>query len=245
MNGTTHQLVANLALACLETKERHLLFPRWGGIESGATLSDEFRIMWEPEESGSKNKQLVHRCFIDSDDPKDHGCVTRAWDHASGCVSFIRDYLKGELSDAYTEDEFLENLGMFLGITCHHIADLCTPVHVGHKMDYPRAGSKSRSHFHAKVERDIARFSRHASLQLHKPQKIPLSKELFMDIAKETYTHLFLNLGNDYATDNQEAKTGMTSQAISNAVKHTADVWHSILKESGMLDRDWSMQPLL
>ena len=245
MTGTIHQLIANLSLACLDVRERHILYPKWGGIESGATLSDEFRIMWEPEEAGSKNKQLVHRCFVDSDDSKNHGCVTRAWDHATGCVSFIGDYLKGDLSDAYTEDEFLENLGMFLGITCHHIGDLCTPVHVGHKMNYSKAGSKSRTHFHTKVERDITRFSIQAAPRLPKPQNTTLSKDLFIDIAKETYTLLFLNLENDYATNNKKAKIEMTSLSIGNAVKHTANVWHSILKGSGMLARNWSMQPLL
>ena len=58
MLGKTHQLVANLSLACLSQKERHIMYPRWGGIESGATLSDEFRIMWEIEEVGSDKKQL-------------------------------------------------------------------------------------------------------------------------------------------------------------------------------------------
>ncbi len=45
MDGRSHRLVANTALACLETPERHILMPRWGGIETGATLSDEFRVL--------------------------------------------------------------------------------------------------------------------------------------------------------------------------------------------------------
>jgi hypothetical protein len=51
MIGDNHILVANLALVSLPTKERYILFPRWGGLEAGATLSDHFRIMWETEES--------------------------------------------------------------------------------------------------------------------------------------------------------------------------------------------------
>ena len=50
MNGDAHVLVANLALAFIDEAQRHILYPRWGGIESGATLSDHFRIMWEIEE---------------------------------------------------------------------------------------------------------------------------------------------------------------------------------------------------
>lgn len=94
MLGKTHQLVANLSLACLSQKERHIMYPRWGGIESGATLSDEFRIMWEIEEVGSDKKQLVHRCYVDSKDPKNHGCITRSLNHAEACIGFIESYSK-------------------------------------------------------------------------------------------------------------------------------------------------------
>ena len=78
MDGKTHCLAANLALACLEQRARHILYPRWGGIEAGATLSDEFRIMWEIREAGSTERHLIHRCFVDSDDPRNHGCVLHA-----------------------------------------------------------------------------------------------------------------------------------------------------------------------
>ncbi len=245
MNGPTHRLVANLALSFLDMKERHILFPRWGGIESGATLSDEFRIMWEPEVAGAKNKQLVHRCYIDSSDSKNHGCVTRAWDHAEGSKSFIRGYLEDDDSMGYTEDEFLENLGMFLGIASHHISDLCTPVHVGHKMDYLNAGSKSQSAFHKTVERDIVRFSNQATIKLSKPQKVSLSNEYFFNIAKDTYASLFVNLEEIYAKSNVDGKVEMTSWVISNSVRHTANVWHTVFVETGMKGRKWSMQPLL
>ncbi len=245
MNGTSHQLIANHALACLDMKKRHILYPRWGGIESGATLSDEFRILWEFEDLGSIKRQLVHRYYIDSNDSKDHGCVTRVWNHTDGSLSFIKDYLNGDISKEYTEDEFLENLGMFLGIICHHISDLCTPVHVGYKMNYLRAGSKSRTHFHNNVERDIARFSNQASILLCKPRKISITRRYFHNIAEDTYKHLFLNLENIYATGSLDEKIEMTSRIISSSIRHTANVWHSILAEAGMLDRKWSMQPLL
>lgn len=245
MNGPTHRLVANLALSCLDMQERHIMFPRWGGIESGATLSDEFRIMWEPEVAGAKNKQLVHRCYIDSIDSKNHGCVTRAWNHAEGSKSFIRGYLEDDDSMGYTEDEFLENLGMFLGIVSHHISDLCTPVHVGHKMDYLKAGSESQSAFHKKVERDIVRYSNQAKIRLSKPKKVSLSKKYFFNIAKDTYSSLFVKLEDIYGKNNVDGKVEMSSWIISNSVYHTASVWHTILLETGMKDRKWSMQPLL
>jgi hypothetical protein len=138
MLGNSHCFVAMISMACLSEQQRRILYPRWGGIEAGATLSDHFRIMWEPDSPNSKKKSLVHRCYIDSKDPKDHGCVVRALDHSAGSIDFIRSYFKGELVGAYNEIEFLENLGMFLGVASHHISDLCTPPHVGHKIDFKK-----------------------------------------------------------------------------------------------------------
>jgi hypothetical protein len=245
MNGSSHRLVANLALACLNGKQRGILFPRWGGIEAGANLSDEFRIMWEPVEAGSKAKQLVHRCYVDSDNPKDHGCMTRALDHAEGSIGFINDYLAGELEGAYTEDEFLENLGMFLGIACHHICDLCSPVHVGHKIDYKSLGYKSFARFHGRVERDLERLSKQVSLKLRKPKSVKFTNEYFWGIAQETHDKVFLRLEDAYTSKAKEILSELASSSVSLAVNHTVDTWHTIISATKMQDRDWSMQPLL
>jgi hypothetical protein len=245
MIGENHVLVANLALVSLPTKERHILFPRWGGIEAGATLSDQFRIMWEPEKPGDKTKQLVHRCYVDSPDSKDHGCVTRAMDHAEGTQAFICDFLSGELDGAYSEDEFLENLGMFLGVESHHLADLCTPVHVGHKIDFRSLGFPTLSRFHSRVERDIGRLAKSSNVRLPKPKVVPIGREYYWKIARETYQDSFLKLPEIYGESAPELIEKMVFRALSAAVQHTADVWHTVLSKSGMTKRTWSMQPLL
>lgn len=245
MLGKSHILVANLSLACLKQKERYILYPRWGGIDSGSTLSDEFRIMWEIEDVGSENKQLVHRCYVDSHDSKDHGCITRVLNHADGCISFINDYLEDENGNGYTEDEFLENLGMFLGITSHHIADLCTPVHVGHKIDYKGLGYTSLSKFHNKVERDIFRFQNQASIKFSKLKLVEFSENYFWDIAKDTYQNIFLKLDEIYKSKDEQQIADISSKVLSNAVRHTTNVWYSILKKTKMTSKKWSMQPLI
>jgi len=245
MNGNSHCLVANFSMACLSPDERHILYPRWGGIEAGATLSDRFRIMWESIEPGSKDRQLVHRCFVDSKDPKDHGCITRALDHAEGSIAFINDYLSGQLDDAYSENEFLENLGMFLGVASHHIADLCTPVHVGHNIDFRSLGYSSLAHFHSRVERDISRFERRVSVKIPKPESIEFSDEYFWDIARDTFENTFVQLQALYSRDNEDALVDMVSKVISAAVRQTTNVWHTVLSSTKMTDRKWSMQPLL
>lgn len=167
MLGNSHCFVEMMSMACLNEKERRILYPRWGGIEAGATLSDYFRIMWEPDAPDSKKNSLVHRCYIDSDDPKDHGCVVRAFDYSSGSVDFIHAYSKGELEGAYNEIEFLENLGMFLGVASHHISDLCTPPHVGHKVEFKKIGFRSLKTLHSKIEKDIERYSNRVNIKLY------------------------------------------------------------------------------
>lgn len=215
-----------------------------GGIESGAVLSDEFRIMWEIEEVNSENKQLVHRCYIDSGDSKDHGCVTRAFDHADGSISYIKDYLAGEL-DSYTEDDFLENLGMFFGVISHHIGDLCTPLHVGHYIDFNAMGFRSMASLHKKLESDIEKFSREASVKLSRPKTVRLSKKYFWDIAQTTYNNHFCRLESMYKNPEDSCMFEMVSEIISSALKHTRNVWHTILQKTRMTDRKWSLQPLL
>ena len=246
MLGTTHRFIANIALACLDEDERHILYPRWGGIESGATLSDDFKIMWEPEEPKSKKKQLVHRCYINSKNPKDHGCVVRALDHSLGSISFIEDYQKGQL-DSYGEDDFLENLGMFLGITCHHIGDLCTPVHVGQIDDPNEYGYKTTSRFHNRFECDIVKLTSSASLSFKAIKKISISREYFWNIAQDTYKTYFMELKNIYPfkQNNEEKLINIISGIISKSVYHTASIWHTVLKSTQMTDKKWSMKPLL
>jgi len=245
VNGSSHKFVAMVAMACLDDAERHILYPRWGGVEAGATLSDEFRIMWEPASATSKDKELVHRCFVDSDDPKDHGCVTRAMDHSEGSISFIRSYLNGELEGSYNEVEFLENLGMFMGVLSHHVADLCTPVHVGSKMDFRRAGVCSRKAFHSKVEQDIDRLMRRCTLQMLPSELVELSRTHYWGIAEMTYRSGFLQLESIYQRRDTDALADLVSLTISRAITHTRDLWHTIFEQGNMLGRTWSMQPLL
>ena len=246
MNGEMHILVADLALACVNKTCRMILVPRWGGIEIGATLSDDDRIMWERIEPTGPKKQLVHRCYIDSEDPKDHGCVTRALSHAEGSLGFVELYLRGELGDAYpTEEAFLENLGLFLGIASHHIADLCTPVHVGHRINYKALGYKSYARVHQKVERDLGRAAHSATITLHRPQLVDITAEYFWGIAQDAYERHFSRLADLYERRDTQAIERMTDAVLGTAMRHTADVWFTVLKSSGMTDRRWTQAPLV
>lgn len=246
MNGHCHEMVALIALAAQDPRHRSVLTSRWSGIEAGSTMSDDFRVMWDIVEAGSKDKHLIHRCFVDSDSPKDHGGARHALDYATGCVGFIEEYMAGNLDDAYpTEENFLENLGMYLGIVSHHIADMCTPVHVGHRMNYPRAGSTSARKFHARFERQMGRLARKATVTLSRPRKVTLSQEYFWQIALSTYEDLFVGLEEIYANDNQNELQRVVSESISRSVSHTADVWHTVMVETDFSRHNWSHAPFV
>jgi hypothetical protein len=151
----------------------------------------------------------------------------------------------GGLREAYeTEESFLENLGMFLGIVSHHVADLCTPVHVGHKMDYRRVGVTSASKFHRRFERNMGRFARKIRLVPNRPRRVSLDIDYFWGIARATYTDLFLRLEELYAGKDKDIEgiREVTSEALTSAVCHTADIWHTILIESDMCSRRWSSE---
>ena len=137
-------------------------------------------------------------------------------------------------------DEFLNDLGMFMGIASHHIADLCTPVHVGHKLDFKKVGAKSARRFHGKVERDIGRLAKRVSLQLHPPKIVEFSRDFFWGIAKEAYDSTFLKLEAIYSDNDEDGLLEMTSIAVTSAVGHTRDVWHTVFTETDMTSTKWS-----
>jgi hypothetical protein len=134
---------------------------------------------------------------------------------------------------------------MFLGVVCHHISDLCSPVHVGHKLNVKSLGYPTLSKFHNKVERDILRFQTRSTIDISKPKVIKISDKYFWKIAKETYFDSFLKLHENYSKKDKMLLIDMTSKALSNAVKHTVNVWHTILHKTKMVERKWSMQPLI
>lgn len=243
MKGTTHRLIANIALACLEMDQRHVLYPRWQGIESGATLTDEFRAYWDKVGPDGQS-QLVHRCYIDSDKKKHRGSVFLLENYTTRSIGFVEAFLDGQLEGAYTEVSFLENFGMYLGIISHHLCDLCTPVHVGHKLDYEKLGYKSYSRFHQKLERDIARYAKKVEIALRKPKRVALNRNHFLEIAQKTYENQFLDLEKLYMSGQDAGIVNMCAKCINDGIRHTVDIWYTILKESKITDHDWTREQL-
>ena len=241
MRRNSHLLIAMMAMSCLSTKERYILYPRWAGIDDGATFSDDFRIMWEADILNSNEKVLVHRCYVDSNLNKDHGCSHRTFMYADGAIDFIEKCSNDSVSTS--EEEFLETLGLYLGIICHHIGDLCTPLHVIKNVSTKEMKFKSRKSLHDRMERDFDKCSLEALVKLEKAEKVELSQEYFWEIAKYTHENYSTKLPEIYQS--KDSIHQMVSDLLSKAIKHTRDVWHTVLHESKMTDRNWSFQTLV
>ena len=61
-----------------------------------------------------------------------------------------------------------------------------------------------------------------------------LSDEYFWNIVNDTYNNIFLKLEDVYETKNEPFMIDISSKVVSNAVKHTTDVWHTILHKTKM-----------
>ena len=64
-------------------------------------------------------------------------------------------------------------------------------------------------------------------------------------VAERTYESAFPRLLTAYGQPDSGPLIDMASLTISSAVMHTRDVWHTILVQTYMTDRQWSLQPLL
>jgi len=69
---------------------------------------------------------------------------------------------------------------------------------------------------------------------------IPVKKAVNIDIITS-----LKSLNPFYKIKNEPAMIDVSSQVVSNAVKHTTDVWHTILHNTKMTERKWTMQALI
>lgn len=54
---------------------------------------------------------------------------------------------------------------------------------------------------------------------------------------------LFLSLF--IVRNSEQDKTNLVSEVLSHAVRNTTNVWHTILRKSKMLEKQWTMHPLI
>lgn len=230
MKGFAHVRVAELAAEVMADDLRPAIGLLWEGIETGVTLTDEFRWFWDPDEQESViNRVLMHRCYVDSDSPNDQGCPVQIVRYAMGTPEFFELYAQGELDD-YGEEGFLLTAGAYLGVMTHHIADLHTPVHVGSQLPIASVGYSTNAGFHSRVEADLDYTARTVeSIKPYDPQPINLTADTFLSIADWVYNEFYLKLPDIYGPPAPlNVRTDFFAGCVRSAARVTADVWATV-----------------
>lgn len=65
------------------------------------------------------------------------------------------------------------------------------------------------------------------------------------DVANFKYYNCYLKLENIYKERSETKIIEMTSNVLSLAVEHTMNIWHTILTNTQMIRKKWSLMPLL
>jgi hypothetical protein len=233
-----HLRVATLAAEAMPPDYTAIMAQLWDGIDTGATLPDEIGILWDTDEQeGVINRVLMHRCYMDSDKPRDRGCPIQIARYATGIPGFFDLWASGGLSgdrpeDAYDEEEFFVNAGSYLGVVAHHIADLHTPVHVGRNLDLSKTGYRQSSGFHSRVDADMDRAAKAVEvIRPHRARPVELTSTHFEHVAQQTYDDFFLKLPEVYSRQAApSARAAFLAPCVVNAAKLTVDTWVAILR---------------
>ncbi len=236
VNRLAHLRVAALAADAMPAEHGTTMGRLWEGIDTGATLPDELHILWEPDEQeGVVNRVLMHRCYVDSENPRDRGCPLQIVRYATGTSNFVELYASGELEGVYDEEEFLLNAGAYLGMVAHHIADLCTPVHVGRHLDLSGTRFSSMKGFHSRVEADLDRAAKTVDTVLpYRSRPAELTHVHFEDVARRTYGESFVKLPEAYSEQSDaSARVVLLAACVVNAARITADTWLAVLRSLG------------
>lgn len=235
MMGDTHERVAARALDRVPTWLQQVLRPQWDWLQGGATLTDFARTFWEPSDSvGEGKRALVHRYYLDSPRPEDKGTVSQIINYAFGTMSYIEEDGQNTLSEAERR-LFHGQVALQFGIISHHIADLCTPVHLGDALKPQLEQLTSQRNFHSYYERALERYSRQARLDTHrKAEEIPLEPHTFESIARRIYQEVYLRLPSLYADQSQHLGEiqALARCCFATAVETTSDVWYTVATQT-------------
>ncbi len=229
--GNTHERIAAKALDYEPGWLQGILRPQWEWLQGGATLTDLARTYWEPDDSLDKGQSsLVHSYFIDKADPRRRGAIAQIIRYVKGTVSFIEEVGK-EAEGWESRDQFHGQVALYLGILSHHIADLNTPVHVGHALNSELERITSNKDFHKYYERELEKYSRQADLISHRePNSVRLESATFETMARKTYEEVYLQLPSFYANreENENQIRELAHSCFVRAVEITADLWYTI-----------------
>jgi len=230
-----HLKVCELARDAMPEEHRQFVAMLWEGIEAGATRPDDFRMLLGPDEgAGVARRAAAHRCYVDSDDPKDQVCPAQVSRYATGAVSLIERFAEGELEGAHDGARFRRGCGALLGVIAHHAADLWTPVHLGRSLQTSDLHHRHRRGFHFGVEADLEKAAAAIGEPLeYRPQQVPLDAGHYARLASRLYRRLYLMLPVIYGKSRSgEGVHRLAHQCIVGAACTTADIWATVAASS-------------
>ena len=235
MQEKAHLKVCELARDAMPPEHREFVSMLWEGIEAGATRPDDFRILLGSDErEGVAYRAAAHRCYVDSDDPKDQVCPAQISRYATGAVSFIERFAGGELEGACDGPRFRRDCGSLLGVIAHHAADLWTPVHLGRSLQTSDLHHRHRRGFHFGVEADLEKAAAVIGGPLeYRPQQVPLDVGHYARLASRLYRRLYLVLPAVYGKNRSgDGVRRLADQCIVGAACTTADIWVTVAASS-------------
>lgn len=232
MRAAAHLRVVSLAVEVMPRPFAALLGRLREGIECGATLPDEFRSYWDVDGGPGRNRVLMHRCYVDSEERRDHGCPVQVRRYVEGAPRFFEDWAEGKLNGCYDVESFALNAGAFLGVLSHHVCDLWTPVHVGCSIPPSALGYKTRAGLHSRVEADLDRAARRVDTILpYAPSKLDLTVGALETVAQAVFDRYYLRLSGIYpAAGSPDVRAQFLEPCIRGAAQSTADAWLTVLR---------------
>jgi hypothetical protein len=214
-------------------EQRPFISVIWEGIQAGAERPDDFLLDAEPGDQQDA-AQRMHRCYVDSSDPKDRACPIEIARYATSTVSLLESLARGELDETCGETELRLKCGSLLGVISHLVADLWTPVHLGRSLQPADLPYRHRKDFHSVVEADLDKAAADMGGPLeHRPRRVPLDSAHFGRLGSQLYRRLYLRLPVVYGKNRWAEDTLRFAEAcITGAACTTVDIWHTIAASS-------------
>ncbi len=233
LQSAAHLKVCELARDAMPEEQRPFVSVMWEGIQAGAERPDDFLLDGEPGNQQDAS-QRMHKCYVDSNDPKDRACPIEIARYATSTVSFLEGFARGELDETCDETEFRLKCGSLLGVVSHLVADLWTPVHLGRSLQPSDLPYQHRRGLHWAVEADLDNAAAGIEGPVeHRPQRVTLDSAHFSRLGSQLYRRLYLRLPIIYGKNRWAEGTLRFAEAcVTGAACSTADIWHTIASSS-------------
>ena len=146
----THVHVVENAVNLVDEPLGAMLKKHLDWLIAGQEVPDSF-TRWNPDPDiyeKDAEKVLAHRFYVDSRERKSRGLIPHIIMYAEGIISYIKDTHSSPIMETIEEQQM--DWTLQIGILCHLVSDLVTPVHIGSAKD--KELEKMKKGFHSRFE---------------------------------------------------------------------------------------------